>query len=495
MIASLQIGRVFTPLLWARWLIDHAGIFAAWVDGADVLDPACGIGAFLEAFISLARERGISIRSSDLARLHGIEICVADKSCFIDHIKRRYGIEFPEANYVIADFVTYTEPRLFDFVVGNPPWLNYTKLPPILKEKWKNAFVHHGLVRDKREVLLGGSRADLATLVVKKALDHNLEDRGLGAFFIPLSIFFNSGANDRFRPYIGSDHKYSVSKLWDFASEDIFKGIGTRYGAALFKKGAEQTWPVETWVRGTDDWQICFSAPSDKQGGHWVRHNSPSMMHRKPPVIMVNATQRPRQGVNTCGANDIFIFHKDGEHFLNGLGERTKLDEALMFPLIHAGIFGFKGARQKWILIPHDRKTGKPLDRRTLSEYPATLSYLDEHRELLCARKGTLINTYIKRGLWWALMGVGSYSFAPWKVVWEALGRKRFRPQIVEGRWQGNQALHAFCPCESLAQAESLCEALRSESVEAWLKSSGMEGTCNWAQPGRISKLLTLANC
>jgi hypothetical protein len=494
MIASPQIGRVFTPLFWARWLIDRAGIFAGWVDGANVLDPTCGRGAFLEAFISLARDRGISVRNGGLTRLHGIEICSADKFHFISHIKEHYGIEFPEANYVVADFVTYTEPKMFDFIVGNPPWLNYTELPAVLKEKWKNAFIHHGLVRDKRDVLLGGSRADLATLVVKKALDHNLRDHGLGVFYIPFSIFFNSGANDLFRPYTGSGHTYSVSKLWDFGSEDIFNGIATRYGAALFDKGEKQTWPVETWVRSADDWQICFSTSSDERGGHWVRHNSPSMRVHKQPVIMASPTQRPRQGVNTCGANDIFIFHKDGEYFLNGSGERTKLDEVLVFPLVHAGIFGSKGARQKWILIPHDTKTGKPLDHRALSEYPATLSYLDKHRDRLCARKGTLINAHIKRGLWWALMGVGSYSFAPWKVIWEAFGRKEFRPRIVEGQWQGNQALHAFCPCESLAQAQSLCEALRSETVKTWLKSSGMEGTCNWAQPGRISKLLTLAH-
>ena len=83
-------------------------------------------------------------------------------------------------------------------------------------------------------------------------------------------------------------------------------------------------------------------------------------------------------------------------------------------------------------------------------------------------RKGTLINAHIGRGSWWALLGVGPYSFAPWKVAWEALGRKRFTPTVLEGRWQGNQALHAFCPCASAQEAEALAAALSRMQVEAW---------------------------
>jgi hypothetical protein len=72
------------------------------------------------------------------------------------------------------------------------------------------------------------------------------------------------------------------------------------------------------------------------------------------------------------------------------------------------------------------------------------------------------------------------------------LGRKSFTPVVLEGRWQGNQALHAFCPCSSLREAEALATALGGMQVEKWLKSSAMEGTCNWAQPGRIMQVLTM---
>jgi hypothetical protein len=102
----------------------------------------------------------------------------------------------------------------------------------------------------------------------------------------------------------------------------------------------------------------------------------------------------------------------------------------------------------------------------------------------LLARKGTMLKAYISRGQWWALLGVGPYSFSPWKVAWEALGKSAFKPVVVSGEWQGNQALHAYCPCETQNDALRLAEALREPLVEKYLLASAMGGTMNWAQPG-----------
>ena len=149
-------------------------------------------------------------------------------------------------------------------------------------------------MRSKKDVLLGASRADLATLIVKKAIDDCLSESGIAAIYLPLSIFFNSGANDFFRPYPESDHKYRVARLWDFGSEEIFDGVTTRYGAALFEKRANQTWPVETLVRQVQEWQRSFSTSSDGLSGHWVRHESAAAGPPKPPAISIAAGQTPR---------------------------------------------------------------------------------------------------------------------------------------------------------------------------------------------------------
>jgi len=517
---SPQAGRVFTPLPWAIWLIEVTGAFRAWLDGATVLDPTCGDGAFLEAFVALARREGVTVTPEALARLHGIEIVAADKARALERIAARYGARLVEDNIRTADFITATFPGRYDVLAGNPPWVNFTDLPSGLKVKWGPEYIRHQLVTDKRDVLLGGSRADIAALVVKKALDDVLSDTGRAAFFIPLSIFFNSGANDRFRPFPSSAHTYRVVRLWDFGQEAVFDGIATRYGAALFDRQGTQTWPVETHIREGGVWTRAYSAASDHRSGTWHQHRTPEADDGTPPAIEISPSQKPRQGVNTCGANDVFIFERDGDRFRNGLGEEWKLEEELLFPLMNAGNFGGplvrsadvpptlvaaplgrkqrtgrprsgQAFRQRFILLPHDTRTGRLLAWDAIAKYECAAAYLAAHRDTLMRRKGTLINSLIGRGFWWALLGVGPYAFAPWKVAWEALGKRTFRPAVLDGRWQGNQALHAFCPCSTLPEAEALAAALGRTQVEMWLKRSAMEGTCNWAQPGRIAQMLT----
>src|SRR5262249_14996798 len=171
MAETFNIGRVFTPLPRAIWLIEITGAFRAWLEGATVLDPTCGEGAFLEAFMAVAQREGVRITREALARLHGIEVVKADKYRLLERISARYGLKFAEANIRTADFITAEIPDSYDVIVGNPPWINFTDLPRELKTKWASSFISRQLVRDKREVLLGGSRADVAALILKKVLD------------------------------------------------------------------------------------------------------------------------------------------------------------------------------------------------------------------------------------------------------------------------------------------------------------------------------------
>jgi hypothetical protein len=126
----------------------------------------------------------------------------------------------------------------------------------------------------------------------------------------------------------------------------------------------------------------------------------------------------------------------------------------------------------KWVLLPHT-DDGKPMQRAEIVGEVALNEYLERHRVTLENRKGALIGTWIKRG-----------------YVWEAYGRKKFAPRVVPGYWQANQSLQAFIPCDDEAEAERIVGLLRDPSVEEYLLSSRMEGTMNWAQPGRIKRLM-----
>ena len=203
--------------------------------------------------------------------------------------------------------------------------------------------------------------------------------------------------------------------------------------------------------------------------------------------VELSPDQKPRQGVNTCGANAIFMF-EDKPKYLPG---------EFLFPLATKEIWkNGDMVPHKWILLPYNRNTGRPLSWDCIEQYADLKQYLTEGRGKLAGRRGTLIQSAIAKGVWWSLLGVGPYSFAPYKVIWEAYGKRDFHPFILSSEkgqvWQANQAMQAFIPCWNEADAERICSALQHPGIPALLRQLNGEGKCNWAQPGKIRKILSL---
>jgi hypothetical protein len=65
---------------------------------------------------------------------------------------------------------------------------------------------------------------------------------------------------------------------------------------------------------------------------------------------------------------------------------------------------------------------------------------------------------------------------------------------IVSGKWQANQSLQAYIPCDNLNEANEILGMLKQNYVEKYLLSFSMEGTMNWAQVGKIKKLLKVVD-
>jgi hypothetical protein len=170
---------------------------------------------------------------------------------------------------------------------------------------------------------------------------------------------------------------------------------------------------------------------------------------------------------------------------------RVVLPRQYLFPLLTADQFADADAPpRRWALLPHDPATGQPLTQEQLHEWPELREYLDRSRPLLEARRGQWLRRWMDRGRWWALLGVGPYCFAPYRVSWPAYGAARFCPRVFAAPWQGQQALHAHMPCNTRQEAEALRTALARPEVEEYLRAFGTAGTRNFAQPGRVGRLL-----
>jgi hypothetical protein len=481
------IGDVFTPLRWAKWLVEQAGLLRCWVGGATVCDPTAGNGAFAYALMDLAAHAGIEVDDKMLSRLYLIEQQPKYLGEFEAGFQMKYHRSFPKGGLIHADIVLSNPRRRFDYLAGNPPWGNFNDLPLNYKEAIKPCFLEYGLVPDMQAVLLGSSRVDLAALVIAAVLNENLEPNGQAAFFLPLSLFCNDGAHSGFRKYRLKNSEFRVCQIWDFQQRKIFPDILTRIGAAVFHRDKPNVFPIPYKSLAEDGWTSQYAAPIGEATAPLSLSVGRADLDeiRTATPITVKAGQKPRQGVNTCGANQVFIFDQFPDH----------LPVQLVFPLLTKECFRNMDSKpHRFILLPYNPETGNPLTEAELNLHPALGSYLALHRQTLENRKGSLLGAWIKRGIWWACLGVGKYSFAPYKVVWEAYGKHTFAPRVFsafEGKpWQPNQAMHAFIPCSTAREAESLLEQLRSSQIERYLKSLNIEGTCNWAQPGRIKRFL-----
>jgi hypothetical protein len=184
-----------TPLRWAKWLVRESGFVSKWAAGATVCDPSAGRGVFVNALIDVAGEDEIEVDDRMLSRIFLIERESAFLREFSESFRLKYDRVFPEENTISADLVLETPRRRFDFLVGNPPWVNFSDLPSAYKERLKSAFIANGMVEDNQLLLLGCARVDFSALVLAVAMNENLETHGQRralrqarpAFFRPLA--------------------------------------------------------------------------------------------------------------------------------------------------------------------------------------------------------------------------------------------------------------------------------------------------------------------
>jgi hypothetical protein len=484
---GVKVGEVFTPVEWAEWLVDRWGLYDAWIAGASICDPTAGQGAFALALLRLARSRGIHLTQELLSRLTLIELHSEHLLAFKNKALQNFSVDFPSSQLLVSDVITDPPCTKFDFLVGNPPWANFTDLPDWYKDELKPYFVAEGLVPDRKKVLLGSSRTDVAALVLKVVLGRLLSKDGIGCFYLPLSLFSGDDAHRGFRDYIANHRRFAVDEVCEFTKTKVFNGVGTSYCCARFKMDQMQEFPVRYFRESGDDWIEHRAIPLNTPSDQWrVLARDQSDAFDEAIDVALLPEQKPRQGVNTCGANKVFIFDEKPVH----------LPDEYVFPLATKDIWKHGGlVPTKWILLPYDRDSGRPLPWSEIERHAELCRHLTEAKEILQERKGTLIGSSISKGIWWSLLGVGPYSFAPYKVIWEAYGKSDFNPIVLHdcaGQvWQANQAMQAFIPCWEKADAKRICAGLKHPSILSLLQQLNGDGKCNWAQPGKIKKVLS----
>ena len=310
-----EIGQVFTPLKWAEWLIDRWNIFDAWCNGAHICDPTSGEGVFIYAMLHFAKNKGISINSERLSRLSLIEMVPSHLNKFKMKIQRDFGVDFPTSQIFCQDVITEPHKHRYDILLGNPPWVNFSDLPNGDKNRLKPYFVKAGLISDMQRLLLGSSRVDIAALVMKVVLGKLLKENGSGYFYLPTSLFFGEGAHNGFREFNANHRDFAVDTVYEFTSTQVFEGVSTAYCCASFRGDTHQEFPIPYFKEDDGKWVEHQALPLKNPHDPWRIVNNLDELHIGEKLdIKLPLEQKPRQGVNTCGVNSIFIFDEKPSH-------------------------------------------------------------------------------------------------------------------------------------------------------------------------------------
>jgi len=209
-------GVVYTPIELARAMVARLEL----ADGMTLLDPACGEGVFLVAALERARALGISLRLEGWD-VDGEALARAERS--LKDAARRLGPGRGRPWLLVHRDGLASEPRRFDVVVGNPPYLEAKRMPDDMKAR----------VRATCPVAATGA-FDLYAAFVERSV-RLLGPRGLLSFLVPnrLAVTSNAAA---LRPWLLEQGEVT---LLDLSRDDPFPDAAVYPMVVELRRGAD----------------------------------------------------------------------------------------------------------------------------------------------------------------------------------------------------------------------------------------------------------------
>ena len=367
----------------------------------------------------------------------------------------------------------------FDYVAGNPPWINWENLPEGYRKETKSLWFDHGLfVHKGMDTILGKGKKDISMLLTYVAADSYLKDGGKLGFVITQTVFKTSGAGQGFRKFV-TRSKRPIGVIWldDFSEMQLFEGATNRTAVFIMRKGHQIKYPVQSayWRKlaagrkgsfgydtkleevtaKTQRFRFVADPVSEKdKTSSWL--TGPPAALRVMKKLLGKSDYEAHEGVNTGGANAVYWFdilneNRDGTVYARNITEgakrkiesvRVRLENDLLYPLIR----GRDSAR--WaatpaahILFVQDvKKRHGILEDELKKDYPLTYQWLDSNRATLLKRSSQAVRNLMKKSVF-SIFGVGDYSLAPWKVLWSevsnqlnasVVGRTKGKPTLVD---------------------------------------------------------------
>ena len=471
---------------------------------ADVLERCVKSAYPAEEFISRCHDEGLSITATDAHVSLYRELVRLDK-------ENKNGIW---ARIIKNNFAPLFVGRV-DFVVGNPPWVNWENLPAEYRESsgplWKNynLFRHKGY-----KAKLGGAKDDISILMTYVAHNCYLSTGGHLGFLITQSVFKTKGAGEGFRAFQYTDQGtrwfLPPISVHDFSDFQPFDGAANKTAAIVVGKTKDAfKYPVAytVWMKRPGDNisqddsleivkrkivkkdLVAYPVSSTDNTSPWLTA-IPQAFTAMQKVTGASA-YTANEGVNTGGLNGCFWIRivktlRDGNLLIENLHDigkikveqvQTTIEPSLVYPLLRGrDVSRWRAEPSASIILANrtDKLAGIP-ESEMRGKHPKTFDYLrrfegaKENPKRGTLRGRALFKQYFSpNDPFYSMYNVGPYTLAPWKVVWRDMGSE-IRVSVV-GPSQDKCICpehHAmFVPLTDAREAHYLCAVLMSSPVQ-----------------------------
>lgn len=443
------------------------------------------------------------------------------------HKKNWNGIWFR----IIRNFFWSSTAGKFDLVAGNPPWVRWSKLPELYRDRVKPTCQQYDIFSSTPHH--GGNELDISAIVTYTVADKWLVENGCMAFIIT-QTHFQAPSSEGFRSFrINSSAYINPKSVDDMKGLRPFPDAMNKTAVTIFKKeiGKPPKYPVKytVWSNKEGNPKVIPVNSSlrnflDKTAhkemeAHPVTHDrSPWAILNKGRYAKVKELAgkcewvQGRKGI-TADLNGIYFVEVLDRNAKEGLVKIRTRPEAgktdigpaqdfwiegdLLYPLIKgASDFSkcyFDRAQSLFAIVPNKKitKDGYSKAEEALAELPQTNTYFTKYKRYLKQR--STFTGRMKHAPFYAIYNVGLYTFAPWKVIWAE--QKDFCAAVVSSASVPHQGRRCFVPDHKIffvdfaepAPAYFLCGLLNSDLVIEFVKSHTIS-----IQTGDIFKHMTL---
>ncbi|MFK3706167.1 Eco57I restriction-modification methylase domain-containing protein [Klebsiella sp. NPDC088457] len=367
---------------------------------------------------------------------------------------------------IVRNFFWSATAGEFDLVIGNPPWVRWSKLPDLYRERVKPTCEQYGIFSKTR--MHGGNELDISAMITYTVADKWLKTDGRLVFVITGTLFKNPSSAG-FRTFKIEPSREDSFFLQPESVDDMkglkpFEDASNHTTIAVFKKSEHEPYypvPYRVWSPGIGHKRAIKASqtleavmdtirydekeafPVNEAGSPWAiltpeRFDTIKYLSRQcswtkgrkgittdlngvffVPILNVNdkyvqIRSRPEAGKKDIGpVKQAWVEPEDLYPLIKGASDFEECYLKISAP-------GINNEARLYTFVPNSGISNadyiESAERMNRHDHKKTAAWFDSFEPLLQAR--STYRRQMKGAPFHAVYNVGEYTFKPWKVIW-----------------------------------------------------------------------------